>query len=691
MLRTLSLRNAKRQANQYLLYFISMIGAVALMYGFNALIFSDVAKELAEVMSQTGDNELGTMIVLFSIIIVFILGWFVGYMMNFMLRKRSQELSTYMILGIDKKQITKMFWMENGIIGLAAFVVGCVLGTLIANLLEAIIINMFGSHYSLSLVFSLQAVGLTLLYFCLIYLVGLFSSRRKLKKMQLIELLHYENRNEKMLIRNAFVGVIIFCVALLCGVAGIWLFTLPSGHISDLFLGLLLAVFCQLGLFMGLPSFLHKVLGNNEHWKFRNTHLFLYRLLTSKICNASIALGSIAVLLTLSIACVGIGTSFYQATSKLASLQAFDISILHKGVNDNFSQYSGYVSKTAPIESSYTYSIYTGTSKTFMNIRDKALSDYFSKVGKSGSPESYLMSENRYDAYMKYSDYCALRKMLGLEKVNMNANQFLVHCMPYLKSSYKNYVSDGSTLAVAGKSLSCAGVYTDTFSQYGGYGNGQEFILVVPDNVVTSFKVAYSLYVANMKGGLAKGYLNSLKYRFPSLQVLSAGIAKSGSDGYMTKLLDDDKDYIGGKYTMQSTNQSIVLILPLFYLALIVCIIGMVILAVQLLSEKDKNIFHYGMMKTLGMENSALLHTLRKHVLLYFSLPVVPAALLGCGLVVSIAQTLFTASFDVPGISSIHALTFSTVSITIVFFLAVYCIYGLVTYITMKRDTLNMI
>ena len=403
------------------------------------------------------------------------------------------------------------------------------------------------------------------------------------------------------------------------------------------------------------------------------------------------ALGSIAVLLTLSIACVGIGTSFYQATNKLASLQAFDISILHKGGNDDFSQYSGYVSKNALIESSYSYSIYTGTSKIFMNVRDKALSDYFSKAGKSGSPDSYLLSENRYVAYIKYSDYCALRKMLGLEEVNMNANQFIVHCMPYLKSSYKNYVSDRNTLTVAGKNLSCAGIYSDTFSQYGGYGNGQEFILVVPDNAVTSFQVTYSLYVANMKGGLAKGYLNSLKDKFPSLQVLSSDIAKSDSDGYMTKLLDDGKDYIGGKYTMQSTNQSIVLILPLFYLALIVCIIGMVILAVQLLSEKDKNIFHYGMLKTLGMENSALLHTLRKHVLLYYALPVVPAALLGSGLVAAIAQTLFTASFDVPGISSIHVLAFSTVSITIVSFLAVYCVYGLVTYITMKRDTLNMI
>ena len=215
--------------------------------------------------------------------------------------------------------------------------------------------------------------------------------------------------------------------------------------------------------------------------------------------------------------------------------------------------------------------------------------------------------------------------------------------------------------------------------------------MVVPDNAATSFKVAYSLYVANIKGGVAKGYLNNLKDKFTSLQVLSSDIAKSDSDGYMTKLLNDDKDYIGGKYTMQSTNQSIVLILPLFYLALIVCIIGMVILAVQLLSEKDKNTFHYSMLNTLGMENSDLLHTLRKHVLIYYALPAIPAVILGGGLISVIAQTLFTASFDVPVIRSVHALTFSTVSITLAFFLTIYCVYGFVTYITMRRDTLNMI
>lgn len=691
MLKTLSIRNAKRQASQYLLYFISMIGVIALMYGFNALIFSDIAKELARIMSQTGNNELGYMIILFSIIIVFVLGWFVGYMMNFMLRKRSQELSTYMILGIEKKHIIKMFWIENCVIGLVALIIGYLFGLLIAEILEAIIINMFGSHYSLSPGFSIKAICLTMLYFCFIYLIGLFNSRRKLNKMQLIELLHYKKYNEELVINNSFFGIITFCIGILCGGIGIWLFSLPSGHITDIFLGLLMAVLCQLGLFIGMPSFLHKTLGNSEHWKFKKTHLFLYRLLTSKINHTRITLGVIAILLTLSIACIGIGTSFYQTTNKLAALQTFDISILHKGEHYDFSEYNKYLSNLVQDEASYTYSIYTEHSKTFMSIRNKALSTYFSEIGKSDSPENYLLSENRCDAFMKYSDYCALRKILGLTKVNMDENQFIIHCMPYLENSYTKYISVENALTVAGQNLSCAGVYTETFSQYGGYGNGQEYILIVPDNAVESLDIVYSLYVANLKGSISDGCLGDLTNRFTTLKLLSTNLTKSDSEGYMTKLIYDNTDYISGKYTMQSANQSIILILPLFYLALIVSIIAMVILAVQLLSEKDKNAYHYYILKTLGMENAKLLNTLRKHILLYYILPAIPAIILGGGLNYVIAFTLFTASFEVPITNSVHPLIFSSIAITLFFLLIFYCIYGFVTYVTLKRDTLNII
>ncbi len=175
------------------------------------------------------------------------------------------------------------------------------------------------------------------------------------------------------------------------------------------------------------------------------------------------------------------------------------------------------------------------------------------------------------------------------------------------------------------------------------------------------------------------------------MKLIPLNISKSDEEGYRTRLIYNDTDYISGKYATQSTSQSIILILPLFYLALIVSIIGTVILAVQLFSENDKNTRHYNMLKVLGMENTALLNTLRKHILIYYALPVVPAIILGGGLISVIAYTFFTISFDVPVIHSIHALTASTVAITIAFFLIIYCIYGFVTYISMKRDILNAI
>ena len=44
MLKELSIRNAKRQSKDYLLYFITLACTVSFMYAFNSLIFSDIVK-----------------------------------------------------------------------------------------------------------------------------------------------------------------------------------------------------------------------------------------------------------------------------------------------------------------------------------------------------------------------------------------------------------------------------------------------------------------------------------------------------------------------------------------------------------------------------------------------------------------------------------------------------------------------
>ena len=60
----LSLRNAKRQASDYLVYFITVVMAAGLLYSFNGLVFSQEVQELSEKM-----NILPMIIVLASIVV----------------------------------------------------------------------------------------------------------------------------------------------------------------------------------------------------------------------------------------------------------------------------------------------------------------------------------------------------------------------------------------------------------------------------------------------------------------------------------------------------------------------------------------------------------------------------------------------------------------------------------------------
>ena len=81
----LSLRNARRQAGDYLVYFVTMVMAVALMYAFNGLIFSRELLALCEQM-----EALPLTIAMASIVIVCIIGWLVQYTTGFMFARRSQ-------------------------------------------------------------------------------------------------------------------------------------------------------------------------------------------------------------------------------------------------------------------------------------------------------------------------------------------------------------------------------------------------------------------------------------------------------------------------------------------------------------------------------------------------------------------------------------------------------------------------
>lgn len=358
MLNKLSYRNAKRQAKDYSLFFITMIIAAALLYSFNALVFSDIIQQLADI-SFTAD-EVGYLIIFMSLLSVVVLGWLVSYMMNVFLRKRSREFGTYMLLGVEKKHIVRLYVRENCIIGMLSLVIGWLIGILLSQLLEALVTNLYGSLYSLSLGFSLKAAGLTIIYFMLIYIVSLFNNRRHIKKMKLIELLNYEKQNESSLIKYNRTGILIFVMATLCGIGSIIILVGKfdfggSKPVVIIIIAFILIALCQYGLFIGLAPILTNVVGRNINLKYKGSNLFLFRTLAYKVNSISTALGSVATVFVLVLLIAATTVSANVLAYQAINLEAFDLTILHMNEDYNYSHYENFLTETIDIEGSHSY------------------------------------------------------------------------------------------------------------------------------------------------------------------------------------------------------------------------------------------------------------------------------------------------------------------------------------------------
>lgn len=124
--RKLSVRNMKRSVRDYLVYMLTMILVTALMYAFGSLIFQNELQKYFEL-----EDTMGMMVGLATFFIVLIVAWLINYMMKFMLERRSTEFGIYLLLGMKKKTIVRLFKRENLLMGGISFLIGVSVGVLL--------------------------------------------------------------------------------------------------------------------------------------------------------------------------------------------------------------------------------------------------------------------------------------------------------------------------------------------------------------------------------------------------------------------------------------------------------------------------------------------------------------------------------------------------------------------------------
>ena len=598
----LSLRNAKRQAQDYLVYFVTIVMAAALVYAFNGLVFSQQIRQLSSMMAS-----MPLVIVLASIVVVCIIGWLVQYTTGFMLRRRSRELGTYILTGLESRQVAQLFFLENLAVGAIALILGTLLGNLIFQILRAVMLSLFHVPYVFSLAVSWKAAGLTLVYFALIYLFALLKSRKRIQSMKICDLIYFDQQNEKQVITKRSQRKRTFAVSIVFGVVGTVLLLLRSLLLGIVGAGLII-VFLY-GFFISFSSGVPAYFETRPAKKYTGQTLLIFRSLCAKLATMGVVMATIALLFTATLLSEGSGMLFHAMfQSRNEQTTCFDLFIGSTGHSETqFDEYLAYINSSIPVDASWQYQIYAADSCQVMEY-------------VSAHQEYYPYFD--YDTLMKQSDYAALRAMLGYPAVELEPGQYVVHCMDYLAGLMSDY---RASLSVDGETLVPGGVYTEPFTQSLWDGNGRGYLLVVPDSAVADRSVSHSIYAAMTSQPVPEVDYNALRSLRDSRDQTVYGY-----------------DTLFSKAAVEAENASLyaTIVFPLFYLALVLTMVSATILTIQQLSEAGRYQRQFALLGKLGMDLKDMKRALRWQFAIYYTMPAIPPLFIGVPFIAALGGSL---------------------------------------------------
>ncbi|MGY3779032.1 ABC transporter permease [Isobaculum melis] len=189
----LAYKNVKSQFSDYVIYFFSISFSIMIYFSFVSMA-NDEALLAAASKSAKLDVALqfsGVMILVFAVL-------FMIYANNFFIKKRKKEIGLYNLLGMKKLQISKLFFMENMVVGVVALASGIVLGVILSKLFMLILLRMMQSDVTASFSFSMNAVFQTIIIFVLIFLFTSIQNASLVYRYRLIDLFKANSDGNKL-------------------------------------------------------------------------------------------------------------------------------------------------------------------------------------------------------------------------------------------------------------------------------------------------------------------------------------------------------------------------------------------------------------------------------------------------------------------------------------------------------------
>lgn len=708
MLNKLIVRNAKRSMKDYLVYLITMGGVAAFMYAFNALLFSDMVQRMWEIAMT-----MAVMIGLITVFIVLIVAWLINYMVRFMLEKRSREFGTYLLLGMEKKQVSRLYMRENMLLGLTSLAAGFFAGIILQQIVMIIFYGLFSTDYHVQIGTSPWCYVMTIGCYMLCYLLALRRNRKVFKKMTISDLMEMEKTGEAVETgREKWKQILFFLSVAYFIVFAYFLFRgkySPLGVVAAVAL-FIIAIYL---FYQGLAAFLVCYIRRGGKKIYQRDGLFLYRQLSSKMRTMRFTMGTLTFLFTAAIlgGCVSMMFSSYQKEA-INNAIPLDIMVFSIDPDESFEAEQEFLNQEVEVLERSIYRIYQNKNSHEMN--DYLYTHVSNLNGRFTNEDGSLNEEKvktesyhpyyEYDTYMTLTDYNMQRQMLGYKPVSLGTDQYLIHTKRRILGDIDKERLEQS-LEIGNQSYSYMGVYTEAFSQNGM--NGADYIFVVPDEASADLIPYYSMMTMDIKGHAPANLQDKLdacyyhsrgrlteeeaQDKAEDMEEADAGEEEIEEMEEMGKsiipVIGTDEILTMGSYDVAVKDNLSDMFLgvvstvtfPLAYIALIFVCVAFTILAVQQLSDSARYRYRYDVLRKLGVNEKELNVIILKQLSMYYLIPIA-ISLIFSGVIGIFAGERFV------HYTGAHSNALSYFGMSVLVFAGVYLLYFAATYLGFKRN-----
>ncbi|MFM0590678.1 ABC transporter permease [Streptococcus suis] len=285
----LALTNLKKNFRLYFPYALMTILSTAIAYIFASLAFHP---DLGQVKGANGVIQVlgfGMIVVMLAVAIM------VFYANSFVMKQRSKEFGVYSILGLEKKHLFLMTFLENLVFSVGTILSGLLLGLALDKLFYALLLKAMQMPVVLTSTFQLKSLVTVLIYlFGIFALVSLFNIG-KLGLTDSLKLVQGKKRGDK---KTGFLWLQTFLalILLVAGYAIAQLVTSPMQAIPSFFGATLLVILGTYLLFHAGVISLLNWLKNRQTYYYKPENFISVSNLIFRMRKNALGLATITIL-----------------------------------------------------------------------------------------------------------------------------------------------------------------------------------------------------------------------------------------------------------------------------------------------------------------------------------------------------------------------------------------------------------